>query len=109
MPTQSGDAVGTLQAMSLTIKLVFAAGAVAALAWFVFRPLYIAWQQQPDPESLMPKLPPLPEGELQIPVDPNDASKPTREQMIAKVRSDPRQTALLLQQWIRTKKDRRPS
>ena len=98
-----------LVALALTIKLGFAASVVAALVWFVFRPLFHAWQQQPDPEQWMPKLPPLPEDELQIPVDPNGNPKPSRQQIIEKARADPRQTALLLQQWIRSKKTERPS
>lgn len=101
--------MGALEALSLTIKLVIAAGVVAALVWFVIRPMIQAWQQQPDPEALMPKLPELPEDELQIPLDPNSSQKATREQMIEKARADPRQTALVLQRWIRDNKEKRPS
>ena len=95
--------MGTLQASTLIVKFAFAAGVLAALAWFVFRPLFRTWRQQPNPEDLMPKLPDLPDEELQIPVDPNDRPKPTREQMLTALRSDPRATALLLQQSIRQK------
>jgi flagellar biosynthesis/type III secretory pathway M-ring protein FliF/YscJ len=100
--------VGKLEATTLVIRLAIAAGVVAALLWFVIRPLIRTWRQQPDPERLMPKLPTLPEEELQIPVDPRDRAKPKRKEIIEQARADPRQTALVLQQWIREKKRERP-
>jgi hypothetical protein len=95
--------MGTLEAATVIIKFLFVAGVLAALVWFVFRPMLQVWRQQPDPEALMPKIPDLPEEELQIPVDPSGRAKPNRDQMLKQLREDPRQTALLLQHAIREK------
>ena len=95
--------MGSLQAITLIVKSFFVAGVLGTLAWFVFRPMFRVWQQQPDADALMPKLPELPEEELQIPVDPSGKAKPTREQMLQQLRQDPRQTAMLLQHSLREK------
>jgi len=99
--------VGALQATSLIVRMAVAAGVIGALLWFVVRPLWHAWQQQPDAERLMPKLPPPPEEELQIPVDPEHRPKPDRSEIIRQARADPMHTAMVLRQWIQEKKAQR--
>jgi flagellar biosynthesis/type III secretory pathway M-ring protein FliF/YscJ len=103
---QGGHAMGSLESLAVLIKLLFAVGVIAAIGWFVVRPLIRHWQQQPDPDSLMPKFVAEPDQELQIPTDPN--RKLDRNELIAKARSDPRLAALVLQQWIREKEKGRP-
>ncbi len=98
--------MGSLEALTMLVKLLFAVGVLAAIGWFVLRPLFRSWQEQPDPEAFMPKLPSLPEEELQIPTDPN--RKLDRNELIAKARSDPRVAAMVLQQWLREKEKGRP-
>ena len=97
-----------------TIKLVFTLSVIFAIVWFVLRPLVRTWQQQPDPEAFMPKLPDTEGEELQIPEDPAGRRKPTRNQMIDELRADPTKTAMVLKQWIGEKqkperKGRKPS
>lgn len=100
--------MGTLQTTTLVVRLAIAVAVVGALLWFVIRPLLRAWQQQPDAERLMPKLPPLPEEELQIPTDPAHRAKPDRSEIIKQARADPMHTAMVLRQWIQEKKSQRP-
>jgi hypothetical protein len=100
--------MGPLESASLMIKFLFAAGVLAALGWFVVRPMVRVWRTQPDPDELMPKLAELPDEELQIPVDPNDRRKATREEMLAALRADPRMTAMLVQHSIKEKTKDRP-
>jgi flagellar biosynthesis/type III secretory pathway M-ring protein FliF/YscJ len=95
--------MGSLESMTTLVKLVFTVGVFAAILWFVVRPLIRTWQQQPDAQALMPKLPDLPEEELQIPSDPNERRKPDRNQMINELRADPQKTAMVLKQWIAEK------
>jgi flagellar biosynthesis/type III secretory pathway M-ring protein FliF/YscJ len=91
--------MGALEAAATIIKLLFAAGVLAALGWFVLRPIVLVWRRQPDPDELMPKLPEMRDEELQIPANPN--VKPGREEMLQQARADPRRAATVLQQWLR--------
>jgi hypothetical protein len=89
----------------ILLKTLFAVGILAVLGWVVVRPLFLVWRQHPDPEAMMPRLQELPEEELQIPSEPG--AKPDRNALIAQARSDPRRTAMIMQQWIRDKGERR--
>ena len=92
------------------IKLLFTLGVIFAIFWFVLRPLVRTWQQQPDAEAMMPKLPDVPEEELQIPTDPAGRRKLSRIEMINELRADPTRTAMVLKRWIAEKerKGRKP-
>lgn len=93
--------MGVLEATSVIVKLLFAAGVLAALVWFVLRPVIRSWREQPDPDALMPKLPDIPDEELQIPSASGE--KPGREEMLRQARADPRRAATVLQQWLKEK------
>jgi flagellar biosynthesis/type III secretory pathway M-ring protein FliF/YscJ len=97
--------MGVLEAASVIVKLLFAAGILAALAWFVLRPVIQSWRQQPNPDDLMPKLPEITDEELQIPSEPG--GKPGREEMLQQARADPHRAATVLKQWLREKERER--
>jgi flagellar biosynthesis/type III secretory pathway M-ring protein FliF/YscJ len=101
--------MGTMEATTLILKLAFTVCVIGALLWFVVRPVITLWRQQPNPEDLMPKLAELPGEELQIPVDPADRPKPTREEIIKQARSDPRVAAMVMKKWIGEKREKRGS
>ncbi len=85
------------------IKLLFAGLAVAALVAFVIVPLVRRLRTGPDPANFMPSYE-LPEEELDELEIPVGGAKPDRAAMINMVRDDPRRAAMMVSQWLRTKR-----
>jgi len=97
--------MGVLEAAAVIVKLLFAAGVLAALVWFVLRPMVRSWRQHADLEAMMPTLPDFLEEELQIPADPD--MKPGRDEMLRLARADPQRAATVLRQWLGEKERER--
>ena len=98
--------MNVLEFVANLVKLVFAAGVLAALAWYVLRPMIRSWRQQPDPQQFMPKLPDLSEEELQVPTDGSQV-KPDRNTMMRELKADPHKSAMLLKKWLSERPERK--
>ena len=89
----------------LTIKLFFSFLIVIGVALFLLRPMFRVWRDKPDMDLLMPDFSSaMEEGEeLEIPTD-EEAGVPERTKIIDQARSDPRTTAVLVQNWLKERK-----
>jgi flagellar biosynthesis/type III secretory pathway M-ring protein FliF/YscJ len=94
--------MGYLEFATTVVKLLFVAGILGALVWFIVLPIVKAWREMPDEEALQIHLPELTEAELQVPTSLG-TEKPSREAMIRQIKDDPLRAAAVMRQWLREK------
>lgn len=98
-PTMSENAIVE------SIKIVFALFAVIALGFVVVRPMLRMLREKPDVDFVVPdyfQMTPEDE-ELEIPQG-GAPGEPTRAQKLDMVKQDPQATAMMVQNWLRSKK-----
>ena len=95
----------TYEFIIFTVKLSFVGLAILAILWVAVRPLWRMLNRKEDYEDVMRIFtPPLDdEKELQIPTEGAEVEKPSREAILAKLKSDPHHTAMMLKQVLRDK------
>jgi len=90
----------------LFIKALFSLGALGALVWVVFRPMWKALNTHPNvllPENDYGQAM-LQAEELEIPKGMGNTGKPDRQAMIEAARNDPLRTANYVSSLLREKK-----
>ena len=91
-----------------TVKLAFVLLAVLAVAWAVVRPIWVMLARREEfDDALKPYEPPL-EEEIEVPTAAEAPEKPSREAILAKLKADPHQTAMLLRSLMKEKGGSRP-
>ena len=98
----------TYEPILTSVKFAFALLAVLAILWAVVRPIWKMLTRKEDVEDLLrPYEPPLRE-EIQVPTLAEGPEKPSREAMMARLKADPHQTAMMLRNLMRDKGRSRP-
>jgi flagellar biosynthesis/type III secretory pathway M-ring protein FliF/YscJ len=92
------------EAVVWMLRLLFALVALVVVAVTILRPLWRMLRTRPDVDLLTPDFTAGLEGEeLEIPGEAEDGT-PDRGAIIDKARADPRQTAVLVQRWLKERR-----
>ncbi len=87
----------------VAVKLVFTVVAVLLMIFFVVLPILRTLRSKPDFFEFTPTFDRFEEEEEEIEIPTGDG-KPDNRAIIDEARSKPRETAVLIQRWIREKK-----